>query len=444
MSLAIRNNHLNFENGFLGNQPVVGDVSSSKKRNGEEGTSSEVSKKQKHFEEDQTATCLNFSLSKEELTDKTFQEHLKKIGMLKELYWGFCDYEVTDESLTALKGKAHDLITLQLGTGGQLTEKGLSALMTHCLNLETLQFADCDRIGNIFVTSLIHCSHLQKLTLRNSSNLTDEGVGILLSSIPHVKYLDIEDCEKCTDVAFTELKEKDTPVSLESLEKLRMGVSHFIGDKGITAILSLTKKIKGLNVRMCDQLTGSFMESSAPYLTNLEKLNVSSCKALKDDSFLQLAKDFSPSLKKLNFFGTPITHQTIQRLTTMNLGSSLETLLLGACREFRSIKAFPAFSNLKNLNLRAICLDRPESGSALSPLQDCKKLEILDISFIESHDLSLPFAPIKVKLKAEEVLPIVQKISSLQKLFVIGIYTENFKPMGKLNDHTEVITTLLY
>ena len=228
----------------------------------------------------------------------------------------------------------HNLFSLEISDSARFDVESVSALVSHCKNLEVLILSRITTMNDEIISLLSQLKNLKRLEISNptQSTITDEGITKLLDEIgsglvsisfegcetlsetvlkhisircPRIKEISIARCsaEEITDEGVAKIF-SEWPSSCEGLEKLDLERCVLLGDKAVVAILKQSHKtLHSLSLNSLDELSrDTFDELSKLKCKLMHYLDVSWVRCV-DDSVLENVHKACPVLKQVQVFG---------------------------------------------------------------------------------------------------------------------------------------------
>ena len=165
-----------------------------------------------------------------------------------------------------------------------ITIANLKALLLAAPNLEKIDLSGAQNLipGDLVCLKEISLPKLQDINLMGT-NIAIKDIQALSIAMPHLKYLNLSDCQNIAAGDLSQLGMGSLP-SLENIELVNTNVT-------IADIQSLIQ--------------------AAPYL---QKLNLQGCQNIEADTLSHLEAGSLPTLKDINLWGTNVTNQDLQAL----------------------------------------------------------------------------------------------------------------------------------
>lgn len=215
--------------------------------------------------------------------------------------------------------------------------------------------------------------------------------------------MDVSYCRKLTDKGLSSVAQ-----GCRALRSLHLTGCRFITDATLRALSENCNNLEELGLQGCSNITDSGLSVLVVGCKKLKYLDINKCSNIGDDGISSVSKACSSSLKTLKLLDCyKVGDESITSLA--EFCKYLETLIIGGCRDIseKSIMLLAAAcsNSLKNLRMDW-CLNISDS-SLMCILQQCQKLEILDIGCCEEVTdaafQSLGTEPYKLHLKVLKV-----------------------------------------
>jgi hypothetical protein len=278
-------------------------------------------------------------------------------------------FRISDVSLLALSERSKSLRVLKASGCENLTDVGLTWLADGCKSVEELDLCDCKLLSDAGMRSLgASCKALTSLNVTNAKLITDTGIMLISAGCPELKLLNVHglfylsdtriptgmavigfaavannskkmenlDCSGCFRLCKTFLKQVSTMATLKVvnfnhcnqatpegfeavakgcplLEEVNMSdCGKAVCTSSITALAQCCSRLRVLILcRNLEGVRGGVIAAIARHCNALEKLDLSSCKALTDMMMLPLTEmDKVMKLRTLILLSLPLVTDT--------------------------------------------------------------------------------------------------------------------------------------
>ncbi|EGC35315.1 hypothetical protein DICPUDRAFT_152393 [Dictyostelium purpureum] len=217
---------------------------------------------------------------------------------------------------------------------------------------------------------VLNNKQIQELIIKNPAKLSDDAFQ-QFQSWQTLKILDLSGCSKLSDNVFFNLPEclnleqlileacynltdksaKSIASIMPNLWKLSLKGLKFLTDEGVQTIVEKCKKIKDLKLSRCHTLTSYSADLIAEHLGDtLERIDLSICPQIVEESLINLLKKCTPKLIAINFS----ENQTVSEETIKVINESfpnLQHLRLDSCVKIKSDGFEFKIPSLKTLSL---------------------------------------------------------------------------------------------
>ena len=203
---------------------------------------------------------------------------------------------ITDYGVTMFV-KTHSRIkSFNLSHCQSITGVGVQALIMGCRNLDTITMINCNGLTDSAMQAIAHhakipyAAKMKRVNLKGCTSVSDAGMMQLITSLRgHVEYLNICGAKGTTDIALSALHHHGS-ASFKSLRYIDVSNMR-LGDSGLEWISEgCGPGLLQLNLRNCNYISDTGIETLAGRCTNLTNLNLSKCHLLTDQSMIALAK----------------------------------------------------------------------------------------------------------------------------------------------------------
>lgn len=177
--------------------------------------------------------------------------------------------------------------------GTVLTDAGINALTSRCLQLQSLHLSSANPFGgNPALTessmSGLNClADLSVLNLQGSANLNDDALNKLLSpfNLTHLQRLNLGGCYRITNSGLSLIT--DSPFKLTHLSIFQC---FHINDDALLALLTKQDELQHLDVHSCVAVTDALLQflSNPNNAPKLQSLDIGSCRLITVDQVAAL------------------------------------------------------------------------------------------------------------------------------------------------------------
>ena len=138
------------------------------------------------------------------------------------------------------------------------------------------------------------CKNLQDLSLRQNKNLTDIGVSYIITQLPSLRRLDLGLIDRLTDITLDVIAR-----SLPLLVSLNISQCCQVTGQGLAVVLSGCKQLRSLNIAVCNSLDSKDLFSIPKYNHFLQELDLSMNHHVTEEVAEHLTQKL-PFLRSLN------------------------------------------------------------------------------------------------------------------------------------------------
>lgn len=355
--------------------------------------------------------------------------------------------QVTKKVLDVLVEGGSPLRILILSQCQNLEDGALSALLTRCGLLETLNVSHCPAIGNSWLKSLPSCCpELTSLDLSHCPNISGEGLEPAASGLNKLSSLALAG-EYVTDREIQAL----IP-SAHRIEHLVLSrTSEKLSAKALYQLFESMPNLRTLQCDECSSFSGEHLEALAQYCPHLVSLNVSGnkvsdrgitllskgchqleqlyladCKGVSDASVTYLSEE-CPHLRELSLCRTSLTYKSLESIAQNS--HFLRSLDLSGCKEIRDHGVRMLLQH--STKLRQLSLDECRiTDFAFEPLGSSQvKLEVLKVN-------NCP------KLTNKTLWHLSQRSEELRALYIRGNKNLQEWPLFELTERAPNLSTL--
>lgn len=288
------------------------------------------------------------SLSKRGLTDVqvfSLKRNLKDLfnGMphMTSLNLSGC-YNLLDVTIeAALKKDVPYLKSLNLSNCKEITDKSVTMISQHCIQLQDLNLAGCSKVTNMGLLIIAwSLKNIRRLNVRSCRFISDYGVQYLTGAhdktrnnyANELEELTLQDCHRVTDDSLRSISK-----GLPKLKSINLSFCPSVTDTGLKSFAGMTS-LETMVLRSCDNITDIGLAYLTEHGLNVRHMDVSFCPNVTDVGLRNIALGMT-KLTQLNLSNCPITDRGVLKLIENVKG--LRQLLLGQCKDLsdKSIKA---------------------------------------------------------------------------------------------------------
>lgn len=222
----------------------------------------------------------------------------------------------------------------------KITDKGLS-IISNISSLQSLNLEGCDKITDVGAQNLGYLRYLETLNLRSHTFDSKVSEYSFLPKLRHLRDIDLGNCGGVKDATLGMLSR------LSNLECLNLANCKKITDKGLELLQSLTE-LRFLNLAGCEKITNEGC-ASVGKMINLQTLVFTSSKLLSSDGVRHLR--ILSNLSELCLSFCPLIDDEALRLLEGHL--KLRKLSLSYCPQItpkgakKLVKALPQLETLE-------------------------------------------------------------------------------------------------
>eukprot|EP00057_Strongylocentrotus_purpuratus_P012441 XP_011666915.1 PREDICTED: F-box/LRR-repeat protein 2 [Strongylocentrotus purpuratus] len=314
---------------------------------------------------------------------------------LRSISFNDCD-QITDKLLIQLDACKCVLESITID-GCKVTDVGVSALLSHQVELQTLVLKELSELTGTGL-EVLRSRKLKEVELFQCINITNKSLVALVTRNPTIARLNLCSCYKLTH----EIIPTIAVTLANELEHLDLSSIHTIDNNDLVVLSQHCKILKGIVLHGCNRITSAGVMALSKECTKLQLLDVSFCYKLQESSSKDFLKELPVSLKNLVLSGLQLEggdiHTAVARLP------KLETLRL--C----GINSIPEEDAIKKIFLtQFLWISKTYSVNAVLPQgvkilvydslnvyavlytlyfchclqlsKECTKLQLLDVSF---------------------------------------------------------------
>ncbi|KAK7912269.1 F-box domain-containing protein [Apiospora marii] len=269
-----------------------------------------------------------------------------------------------------------------------LSDDGLMALVKNNPNLLALDISQDSKVNNevskITEASIFaiaeNCRKLQGLNVSGCKNISNESMIALAESCKYIKRLKLNDCDQLNDSAILAFA-NNCPNILE----IDLHACSNIGNEPVTALLAKGQSLRELRLASCDLIDdGAFLNLPAGRTyEHLRILDLTCCVKLTDRSVEKIV-DVAPRLRNLVLAKCGnMTDSAVYAIS--KLGRNLHYVHLGHCRHItdEGVKRLVSSCNrIRYIDLGCCSLLTDESVVKLATLPKLKRIGLVKCSNI--------------------------------------------------------------
>ena len=233
------------------------------------------------------------------------------------------------------------LRALDLSWCHHLTSPDVKQIFRECHQLEKFSLAGCTLVDDSIFEGMDEYTCLYYVDLTKCERLTDQGIGQLISSSPHLAHLVVSDCRLLTDCFLTHLANKDH-LNLEvdnefyeidnptieklndRLEILELARCQLVTDQGLEILTRQCPYLRRLDLEDCIHVTDASLKHFGNRWSRLESIILSCCDKVTDNGLKVLIRG-CPRLKQIEIDGcSQINNKTIKRIGQLESLQSLD------------------------------------------------------------------------------------------------------------------------
>ncbi|KAK1675037.1 F-box domain-containing protein [Colletotrichum godetiae] len=314
-----------------------------------------------------------------------------------------------------------------------------------------------DKISDGSVMPLSVCTRVERLTLTNCRNLTDQGLTKLVENSSSLLALDISGDEHITDVSILTIAEhckrlqglnisgcrlitNDSMMQLAEncrfIKRLKLNDCAQLQDNAILAFAENCPNILEIDLHQCAQIGNEPITALIAKGQSLRELRLAGCELIDDSAFLTLppAKTYD-HLRILDLTSCArLTDQSVQKI--IDSAPRLRNLVLAKCRNITDV-AVNAISKLgKNLHYLHLGHCNHITDEAVKRLvQQCNRIRYIDLGCCTNlTDDSVTKLAQLPKLKRIGLV----KCSSITDESVFALARANHRPRARRDAHGNI------
>ncbi|KFK24640.1 hypothetical protein AALP_AA8G005800 [Arabis alpina] len=239
-------------------------------------------------------------------------------------------------------------------------------------HLEELLLEGCFGVDDDSLKSLRHdCKSLKKLDASSCQNLTQRGLTSLLSGARCLQRLDLAHCSSVISLDFASSLKKVSA----SLQSIRLDGCSVTSD-GLKAIGNMCNSLKEVSLSKCVSVTDEGLSSLVMKLKDLRKLDITCCRKLSGVSITQIASS-CPLLVSLKMESCSLVSREAFWLIGQKCRLLEELDLTDNEIDDEGLKSISSCHSLSSLKL-GICLNITDKGLSYIGM-GCSNLSELDL-----------------------------------------------------------------
>ncbi|KAL2754179.1 hypothetical protein ACRALDRAFT_1063101 [Sodiomyces alcalophilus JCM 7366] len=268
----------------------------------------------------------------------------------------------------------------------QLTDQGLVPLVTDSSFLLALDVSGNEHITDASIRAVAkYCKKLQGLNISGCRQVTNEGMILLAQNCRYLKRLKLNECAQLQDVAVFAFAEHCPNILEIDLQQCIQ-----IQNEPITALLTKGQSLRELRLAGCELIDDSAFLSLPPNRTfsHLRILDLTSCARVTDATVIKII-DAAPRLRNLVLAKCRnITDAAVYAIS--KLGKNLHYLHLGHCSQITddAVKRLVQQCNrMRYIDLGCCTLLTDDSVMRLAQLPKLKRIGLVKCSNITDESI---------------------------------------------------------
>nr|XP_036575971.1 F-box and leucine-rich repeat protein grr1 [Colletotrichum truncatum]KAF6782627.1 F-box and leucine-rich repeat protein grr1 [Colletotrichum truncatum] len=267
-----------------------------------------------------------------------------------------------------------------------LTDQGLTALVENSSSLLALDISGDEHISDVSIRTIAeHCKRLQGLNISGCRLITNDSMIMLAENCRFIKRLKLNECAQLQDNAILSFAD-NCPNILE----IDLHQCSQIGNEPITALIAKGQSLRELRLAGCELIDDSAFLSLPPNKTydHLRILDLTSCARLTDQA-VQKIIEAAPRLRNLVLAKCRnITDVAVNAIS--KLGKNLHYLHLGHCGHItdEAVKRLvQACNRIRYIDLGCCTLLTDDSVMRLAQLPKLKRIGLVKCSNITDESV---------------------------------------------------------
>lgn len=226
---------------------------------------------------------LNLSCN-EDVTDKGLKALAKGCPLLEQLKLNEC-IGITDEGITAIASSCSSLTLIDLVRCSRITDLSINEIAIQCPLLQEINLEGCHRITDVSISSLSKNSHLKRIDLSDSLNITDTSIINLSQGCTNLEDVYLNYCIKLTNEAVFAIAR-----FCSKLKVIYLSRNVNITDEAIVKLAEGCRELEFVYIWRCDNLTNESVVAFATNCPRLKLINLGRISNITDDAITHLAK----------------------------------------------------------------------------------------------------------------------------------------------------------
>ncbi|KAF9869832.1 putative F-box domain-containing protein [Colletotrichum karsti] len=267
-----------------------------------------------------------------------------------------------------------------------ITDQGLTALVEGSSSLLALDISGDENISDVSIRTIAqHCKRLQGLNISGCRMITNESMILLAENCKYIKRLKLNECSQLQDNAVMAFAQ-NCPNILE----IDLHQCNQIGNDPITTLITKGSSLRELRLAGCELIDDNAFLSLPPNRTydHLRILDLTSCARLTDQA-VQKIIEVAPRLRNLVLAKCRnITDVAVNAIS--KLGKNLHYLHLGHCGHItdQAVKTLVAQCNrIRYIDLGCCTLLTDDSVMRLAQLPKLKRIGLVKCSSITDESV---------------------------------------------------------
>eukprot|EP00873_Tetraselmis_striata_P036538 jgi/Tetstr1/456802/TSEL_043476.t1 len=250
--------------------------------------------------------------------------HKHRFTQLQRIKIEFCN-AMQDANLQHLRGLP-SVTSLLLNACQELTGQGIGQLLPSMPNLTELEvYWNLNVRDDLLFSASAYLPRLERINLSGCKEVTDDGVKILAASCPSLTDLDLTRGMRLTDSSI-----KAIAKNLPALQSLNCYACSWLTDPSLRALGAGCPELRFLDICGAGRVTDAAVEALASGCHRLTSLNLTWCVLLTDSAVISIAKG-CPKLELLSLHGIlGITDSAVEALSE-NCAKTLVALDVHGC-----------------------------------------------------------------------------------------------------------------
>ncbi|XP_063963538.1 F-box/LRR-repeat protein 2-like [Lytechinus pictus] len=295
--------------------------------------------------------------------------------VLRSISFNECE-QITDKLLVQLDACKCNLESIKI-EGCKATDVGVSALLSHQVELQILVLKDVDEMTGTGL-EVLRSKKLKEVDLSQCTNLINKSLVQLVTRNPTISRLNLGSCYKITHEVIPTI----AATLSHELEHLDLSSIHTIEDEDLVVLSQHCKNLQGIVLHGCNRVTRTGIMALNRECTKLQLLDVSFCYKLQESSNKDCLTELPVSLKNLVLSGLQLDggdiHATVSRLPKLD---TLRLCGINSITEESAVKIF------ETVGPQLISLDMTGCHQIMTDdilrliVKNCKALEEICLAF---------------------------------------------------------------